>query len=117
MEIFGETTQQEIEKFTNKKIQELEKEIKIISSLTPKSLTARNSKKLVLSSSSNVSNIDGNINNDSNSYKVINPNSQLYNSSNNSEEMAALKRDLSRMGLIIVVFISNVCSFCYCLSL
>ncbi|MCZ2202681.1 MAG: hypothetical protein O1I87_12165 [Cylindrospermopsis raciborskii PAMP2012] len=100
---FGETTQQEIEKFTNKKIQELEKEIKIISSLTPKSLTARNSKKLVLSNSSNVSNIDGNINNDSNSDKVINPNSQLYNSSNNSEEMAALKRDLSRMGLIIVV--------------
>lgn len=100
---FGETTQEEIEKFTNKKIQELEKEIKIISSLTPKSLTASNSKKLVLSNSSNVSNIDGNINNDSNSDKVINPNSQLYNSSNNSEEMAALKRDLSRMGLIIVV--------------
>ena len=106
---FGETTQEEIEKFTNKKIQELEKEIKIISSLTTKSLTARNSKKLVLSSSSNIINTNGNSNNDSNSNnvsnsdKVINPNSQLYNSSNNSEEMAALKRDLSRMSLIIVV--------------
>ncbi|WP_152980447.1 hypothetical protein [Cylindrospermopsis sp. CR12] len=111
---FGKTTQEEIEKFTNAKIQQLEKEITTIQSLTGKTGT----KSVAVLSTNSISNIP------SSSTKVDpksnNPKLNNNEPNNNAKELAALKSRLDRMEktaiIIGLIFLIGIVVCIYVLS-
>ncbi|MGJ0605806.1 hypothetical protein [Cylindrospermopsis raciborskii] len=83
---FGKTTQEEIEKFTNAKIQQLEKEITTIQSLTGKT----GIKSVAVLSTNSISNIPS-------SSTKVDPKLNNNEPNNNAKELAALKSRLDGM--------------------
>jgi|GEM_PF-1398671 len=111
---FGKTTQEEIEKFTNAKIQQLEKEITTIQSLTGKTGT----KSVAVLNTNSIGNIP------SSSTKVDpksnNPRLNNNEPNNNAKELAALKSILDRIEktaiIIGLIFLIGIVVCIYVLS-